>query len=198
MDWAFVSYVGVMSVTPGPNNLLLASSGVRFGWSRTVPHVLGISFGHFLQVATVTLAYSAVVGGFQGLRFWLALVGGGYLLYLSWKLWTADPPGQVGKDQPFGFWGAVAFQAINPKAWVMVLNVALLFGPASPSLGPVLGVAALAAAINLPCVSVWALAGDRLRRLLLGPRAGRIFNGVMAALMAGTAISLLAEEWIRH
>ncbi len=41
LSWPLLSYVALMSVTPGPNNLMLAASGVNFGWRRTVPHMLG-------------------------------------------------------------------------------------------------------------------------------------------------------------
>ena len=45
LEVALLSYVGVMSITPGPNNLMLATSGVNYGFRRTLPHMLGISIG---------------------------------------------------------------------------------------------------------------------------------------------------------
>lgn len=197
IDAALVSYVGVMSVTPGPNNLLLAASGVHFGWRRTVPHMLGISLGHFLQVFLTVFLFSAVVGLFTGIRPWLALAGGAYLLWLSWHILRAGVPEERRSRQPMNLVEAALFQAVNPKAWVMVLNVALFFAPASAGdwLGSA-GLALLCASVNLPCIAVWAFTGDRLRRLLSQGRAALVFNAVMAALMAGTALWLMVEEWL--
>jgi len=199
IDAALVSYVGVMSVTPGPNNLLLAASGVHFGWKKTLPHVLGISAGHFVQVFVTVFLFSAVVGVFSGIRPWLAMVGGAYLLWLSWHLLRAGAPEEKKARRPMNLVEAALFQAINPKAWVMVVNVALFFAPgqAGDWAGAVL-LAACCAAINLPCVAVWAFAGDRLRRLLSQGRAALVFNAVMAGLMAATALWLMAEELLPH
>jgi len=199
IDLALVSYVGVMSVTPGPNNLLLAASGVHFGWRRTLPHLLGISLGHFVQVLVVVAVFGAVVGVFAGVRPWLALVGGAYLLWLSWHILRAGAPEEREGRKPMGLVEAALFQAVNPKAWVLVINVALFFAPQQAGdWAAATGVAALCAAVNLPCVAVWAFAGDRLRRFLARGRAALVFNAVMAALMAVTALWLMYEEWMPH
>ncbi len=196
IDPALISYVGVMSVTPGPNNLLLAASGVHFGWKRTVPHMLGISLGHFVQVLVVVVLFGAVVGFFSGARPWLALVGGAYLLWLSWKILGAGAPQEGEGRQPMSLIEAALFQGVNPKAWVLVINVALFFAPqqAGDWLGAA-GLALLCAAVNLPCIAVWAFAGDRLRRFLSRGRAALVFNAAMAGLMALTAVWLMIEEW---
>lgn len=196
IDAALISYVGVMSVTPGPNNLLLAASGVHFGWRRTLPHLLGISVGHFVQVLLTVFLFSAVVGLFAGVRPWLALVGGGYLLWLSWHILRAGAPEEKQSRQPMNLIEAALFQAVNPKAWVMVVNIALFFAPAAAGdwLGSA-GLALLCASVNLPCIAVWAFTGDRLRKLLSQGRSALVFNAVMAALMAGTALWLMVEEW---
>lgn len=197
IDPALISYVGVMSVTPGPNNLLLAASGVHFGWRRTLPHLFGISLGHFVQVFLVVALFSVVTGVWGGVRPWLTVVGGVYLLWLSWKILRAGAPGEVEGRRPMGLVEAALFQAVNPKAWVLVVNIALFFAPQQP--GDWIGAAQLAflcMAVNLPCVALWALLGDRLRRWLATGRAALIFNGTMAFLMASTAVWLVVEEWL--
>ena len=199
MDFALLSYIGVMSVTPGPNNLLLAASGVHFGFRRTVPHLLGISFGVFVQFFFMTLAFAVTLGLFRGVRPWLAVIGCAYLLYLSWTIFRAGAPEEKEGRRPMRFHQAALFQAVNPKAWIMVVNTALLFTPRG--LEPVTGALVLAlscAAINLPCVALWAMTGDGLRRFLARGRAALVFNATMGALMASTAIWLLVEELVPH
>ena len=51
--WAFVVFAAVMAFTPGPNNIMLLSSGVTYGLRRTVPHVLGVTFGFAFMVGAV-------------------------------------------------------------------------------------------------------------------------------------------------
>ena len=40
---AFVVFAAVMSFTPGPNNIMLLSSGLTYGFRRTLPHIAGIA-----------------------------------------------------------------------------------------------------------------------------------------------------------
>lgn len=195
MDFALISYVGIMSITPGPNNLMLATSGVHFGWRRTLPQLFGITAGCFVLVFLVALLFGAVVGVFSQVRPWLAVVGGAYLLWLSWKILRSGAPEEKRDRRPMRFFESVLFQFANPKAWVMVINAALFFGHSSGVLSAtLLGVAF--AVINLPCVALWMFAGDRFRRFLSHGKAALVFNTVMAVLLAVTAVWLVVEEFL--
>ena len=189
------SYVALMSITPGPNNLMLAASGVGFGFRRTVPHLLGISLGHGVQVALVSLLLSWVLALLQHWRLPLALLGCSYLLWLALQLWYADAPQARSTARPLGLFGAAAFQWINPKAWVMVVNSVLLFLPRDAAWPQALQLAAWCALINLPCIALWAGMGEGLRRVLTRDDARRAFNAVMALALAATALWLLWDEW---
>ena len=92
LDPSFFSYVTVMSITPGPNNLLLATSGVNFGMRRTLPMVFGILIGCALQTAIAGLALEVLLHWMASVRLPLTLVGCGYLLWLSWKIFRANAP----------------------------------------------------------------------------------------------------------
>ncbi|UDM17136.1 LysE family translocator [Vogesella sp. XCS3] len=189
-----LSYVSLMSITPGPNNLMLAASGVNFGFRRSVPHLLGISIGHGVQVLIVALLLGWVMTLLNDWRLLLSLTGCGYLFWLSWQVWLAGAPEAKEAVTPMSFLGAAAFQWVNPKAWVMVVNTSLLFLPAAAGWPQALALAALCALINFPCICLWAALGEALRSYLGQPRARRLFNGVMAGLMAATAAWLLWDE----
>lgn len=196
-EFALLSYVAVMSITPGPNNLMLTASGVNFGFRRTIPHMLGISLGCAFQVFLVGSLLSLLLDGIQAARLPLALLGCAYLLWLSWKIARAGQPEAGAAARPLGFVGAALFQWLNPKAWVMVINAAILFMPAADGqrwLGAAM-LAAVFAVVNLPCIGVWAWAGERLRAWLASPRALPGFNLSMGVLMAATALWLLYDEF---
>jgi len=196
LDPTFISYVTVMSITPGPNNLLLAASGVNFGLRRTLPVMCGITFGCAVQCLLTTSLLALILQWSSLLRFPLALLGCLYLLWLSWKLCRAGSPDERQSQQPMTFVNGALFQALNPKAWLMAINVAILFTPPqgallSHSLLIMLGFSLL----NFPCITLWAMMGDRLRLALRDPWKLRLFNGVMAGLMVLTALWLLFDEW---
>lgn len=192
---ALFSYISLMSVTPGPNNLMLAASGGNFGFRRSIPHLLGISTGHGIQVFLVGLLLAWVMAGIHTARPVLGVLGCAYLLWLSWKIWKAGSPEGKEAARPMGFLAAALFQWINPKAWVMVLNTVILFLPAGQNNALAAGgLALICAAINLPCICIWAWLGDALRQHLLIPKILKLFNSTMASLMAITAVFLLHGE----
>ena len=194
-DLPLMTYVATMSVTPGPNNLMLAASGVNFGFRRTLPHMLGISIGVGIQIVLVAGLLAWVMTWLDALRLPLVFVGCAYLLWLARRQAGAGQPGNSEKRQPLGFFGAALFQWVNPKAWMMVLNAAILFLPHG-NWTAVLWMAAMSVFVNLPCIAVWAFAGDKLRLTLRDPLALRVFNYTMATLLAATALWIMADEFL--
>ncbi len=194
IELPLITYVATMSVTPGPNNLMLAASGVNFGFRRTLPHMLGISAGHGLQVWLVGIALTWVMSWLDSLRPALVIAGCSYLMWLAWRQAHAGRPGSAGRGQPLGFIAAALFQWVNPKAWMMVLNVAILFLAPAAGWKEVLLLAVLCALINLPCIALWAIVGDRLRDSLSEPGRLARFNYTMAGLLAATAVWIAVDE----
>lgn len=188
MGFAFVS-----SITPGPNNLMLLSSGVTFGFWRTVPHMLGIGFGFMLLLATVGFGLAEVFERWPTAYTLLKIAGATYLLYLAWKIAHAGPlEAREGRARPFSFLQAAAFQWVNPKAWVMAVTAMTLYVSPADFTQSVLIVTLVFGLINVPSVSVWTLFGTGLRQILRQPRAVRIFNMVMAGLLVASLVPMLS------
>lgn len=195
-DFALISYIIVMSITPGPNNLMLATSGVNFGLRRTLPHLIGISLGCGFLCLCITFSLSLIMTTITEIRLPLAILGCIYLLWLSWKIWLAGSPGGREHARPMSMKGAILFQWINPKAWMMLINAAILFTAKDGSITSSALVLALSfTLIGFPCIYVWALMGDRLRETLQVGWRLRLFNGLMASSLAITACWLLFDEW---
>jgi threonine/homoserine/homoserine lactone efflux protein len=197
-DLPLVTYIATMYVTPGPNNLMLAASGVNHGLRRTVPHMLGISVGFSVQVALVSLALAWAMNGLQAIRTPLMIIGCVYLFWLAWRQMKAGKPSGGEGAKPLGFLGAALFQWVNPKAWMFSLNLGILFLPRNAGLPVILWMALLCMVVGAPCMSVWAVGGDRMRRWLNHPRALMVFNGTMAILLAMTAAWLLWDDLRLH
>jgi threonine/homoserine/homoserine lactone efflux protein len=188
----FITYTFVMSITPGPNNVMLTASGARFGFRRTLPHMLGIVCGFVLQLLAVCAGLSALFQKWPLLQGILSWVGAAYLIYLGWHLLRSDAASATRHERPIRFGEALLFQFLNPKAWVMTVTAATLFLP--HELGVLLAGAYMALvmeAVGLPCMTVWALVGSGLRRFLAGPRARLVFNGTMAAALVATAVLMV-------
>jgi threonine/homoserine/homoserine lactone efflux protein len=184
----------VTSITPGPNNTMLLASGVNFGLKRTVPHMLGISVGVALLSLAVGLGLAQAFERLPWLYTVLETASVVYLLYLAWKIGTSSSVQmRQGERRPMRFHEAIAFQWINPKAWMMVLTAATTIHlHASLSLNAAL-MAAVFVVIGLPCITVWAAFGMSLRRFLADPRWLRVFNITMAVLLVLSLYPIVAH-----
>ena len=82
----FATYSTVMWITPGPNNVMLTASGARFGFRRTLPHMLGICAGGGLELLAVCAGLGALFSRWPQLQQGLRWIGAAYLVYLGWQL----------------------------------------------------------------------------------------------------------------
>jgi threonine/homoserine/homoserine lactone efflux protein len=188
----FVTYAFVMSITPGPNNVMLTASGARFGFRRTVPHILGIVCGFTVQLLAVCAGLSALFSRWPALQTTLSWLGALYLLFLGWRLLKSSTAHTHAHAHPVRFLEAALFQFLNPKAWVMSITSATLFLPQELALllrGAYM--ALVMEGVGLPSMAVWALFGSSLKNFLAAPRARVVFNGAMAGALVVTAIMMV-------
>jgi len=186
---SLMTYLAVMSITPGPNNVMVTASGAAFGYRATVPHILGIGAGAALQTALVCLGLGAIFERFPALHTAMAWIGAAYLLYMAWRLVGAAAVSGQSAARPISLPEAAAFQAVNPKAWVIAVTTAAVFLPRQGSVATATAVVALLfLVINVPCVSLWALFGSSMRKLLARPGYRRVFNVTMSTLLVITAL----------
>lgn len=185
----------VASLTPGPNNLMLMTSGVKFGFARTLPHLAGVVIGFSLMVVLVGVGLDAIFIRVPRLLPIMRIVGAAYMLWLAVKIALAGPVGEVeGGGRPLGFFAAAAFQWVNPKAWVLSLSALSAYGAVAGDFTSSLAVmATLFLATSLVCAGAWALFGSSLRRFLMNPRAMRPFNIAMALLLVASIAPMMFE-----
>jgi threonine/homoserine/homoserine lactone efflux protein len=182
---AFLMFALVMFFTPGPNNIMLLSSGLTYGFRRTIPHMVGITIGFAFMVAAVGLGLGAIFIAYPVLQTILKYAGAAYLIYLAWHIGTAEPsaPEQDKKNGPMTFWGAAMFQWVNAKGWVMVIGTITAYAAIASFPWNILIQTAISLAMGSASTVVWALFGTALRPVLSSPRAVRAFNIVMALLL---------------
>lgn len=192
---AFVAFAFVASVTPGPNNAMMLTSGANFGFRRSVPHMLGIAFGIVVMVAAVGMGLSGLFRAYPVLYGVLRWVGAAYLLYLAWGIARSGTPKAGGTTgRPLSFVGAAAFQWVNPKAWVMVLAALTAYAPREGYFYNVLIVAVLFGLICIPSAGLWTGFGTTLRRFLKSPGRIRAFNVTMALLLVLSLYPIMVEQ----
>ena len=191
---AMLAFCFVSGVTPGPNNLMLMTSGVNFGFRRTLPHLTGVVLGFSLMVALIGFGLAAIFARVPALLPTMRYFGAAYMLWLAWKIANSGPVEESqSRGTPLGFFGAVAFQWINPKGWVMALSALTAYAVVDNYARNVLIVALTYFVIGFPGSGVWALLGSSMRRALAEPRIARWFNWTMAALLTASIVTIFVE-----
>jgi len=187
----------VAAVTPGPNNIMLASSGLTYGFRRTVPHMLGIIGGFMVMLLLVGLGLGALFQQQPGLHSGLQLVCMAYLLYLAWQIAMAQPVStQSGSARPLSFLQAAGFQWVNPKAWAFTMSMVAVYVPSIDFFLNLCVAVLICGLTTSPAVLIWTLFGVALRRFLQQPSAVRRFNVAMALLLV-TSLYPMLMEWLR-
>jgi threonine/homoserine/homoserine lactone efflux protein len=185
----------VMYITPGPNNVMLASSGAAFGVRASVPHMLGIAVGFSAMLVLVTAGLGSLLLAWPALLLAMRWVGAAWMLFLAWKIAMAPPPGATAARSVLGFTGAAAFQWINPKAWLIAVGAASEFTrPDQPLVMQAAWIGLVFLAVAVPCMLVWVLLGRGAGRLLRHPSQLRAFNIGMALLLVASLVPVLTGE----
>lgn len=181
---ALMGFAFVTSITPGPNNLMLLSSGVNYGFFKTLPHMLGISSGFSVLLVCVGFGLGELLEYYPPAFIALKAIGGTYLLYLAYKIATSGPIGKtISSGKPMTYIQAALFQWVNPKAWVMAISSMSAYTSPDQYTFTVFVIALVFPIINLPSVACWSLFGTSMRGFLQDPIRLKYFNFLMAALL---------------
>jgi threonine/homoserine/homoserine lactone efflux protein len=191
---ASIPFMTSMGITPGPNNVLVASSGVNFGFRATVPHILGITIGYPVMLLIVGLGLAKIFIAIPLTHLVLKYVSIVYLLYLAWSIARSAAVSEAEIIyKPMTFVQGAAFQWVNVKGWVAALSAVTTYTAVNSTLPlQIAALAMLAGVITLLSVSSWTFFGAVLRRFLHTERRRRWFNYSMAALLA---ISIVPVFW---
>ncbi|SIO33763.1 Threonine/homoserine/homoserine lactone efflux protein [Bradyrhizobium erythrophlei] len=182
---AFVMFATVMFITPGPNNIMLLSSGLTYGFRRTLPHVAGITIGFAFMVGAVGAGLGTIFIAYPVLQTILKYAGVAYLIYLAAVIAMSEPvaPEQDNRRGPMTFWGAAMFQWVNAKGWVMVIGTITAYAAIAAYPWNIVIQVGLSLILGVVSCTAWALFGSALRPVLTSRRLVRAFNIIMALLL---------------
>jgi threonine/homoserine/homoserine lactone efflux protein len=186
----FVLFAVVAAITPGPSNLIVTSTGATVGIVRGLPALAGVAVGMGLMMFLVAFGLGSLVVGHPLIVLLLRVSGVAFLLWLAWKIATAGRSGITKDKRSVGFWGAAAFQWVNPKSWLVSVSAVgtYLHAQAGSALAQSLAFGLLFVLAALPGCFVWLAFGASIQRLLQTERAARAFNTAMGALLAGAVV----------
>ncbi|MEX0336224.1 LysE family translocator [Vibrio tubiashii] len=183
------------SVTPGPNNIMVMTSGVNFGVKKTLPLLLGICVGFTFMLLLVGLGFGQLFYVFPQLDLVIKTLGTAYLLYLAWQIaQSGNVSAAGGQSKPLGFMKGALFQWVNGKAWVVAIGAISAFTTVCGTyMSPNLTIAMTFFVASFPCVGVWLMFGSVLRQYLQKPSYLRLFNLTMSILLAISVLPVVID-----
>jgi threonine/homoserine/homoserine lactone efflux protein len=190
---SMAAFALVSSITPGPVNLVALDLGARHGWRASLRYVTGATIGFtalLLMVGFGMQGFVAAVPAATGALRWAGCL---FLLVMAWQLAAPRAEPGAAADIPArrpAFLAGAAMQWLNPKAWLASLAGTAAYAAADQ--GRVFLFAIVYCAICWASVACWAGAGRALGMALRHERRLRWFNRAMAALLAATALAVLA------
>ena len=191
---ALIVYYFIMFATPGPNNAMLTASGMKFGYLRTLPHIIGIPLGHFIQITLVCYGLGNVFIKFPQIQFYMKFLCFVYLLYLSWKMLGSISVTKKETGRPLKLYEASLFQFINPKAWTVAIAAVSGFFPTDENFFvATMFLAVTAPFVCIPSISLWALFGNSLRIFVSNTKTKKIIEYILAILLILTGVFILTN-----
>jgi len=194
--WLSITLFAISSsITPGPNNIMVMTSGLNFGVRKSLPLLIGICIGFTIMLLLVGLGFGQIFQRWPQLELVVKILGTSYLLYLAWLISQMSEVGTAkAQPQPLSFFSGALFQWVNAKAWVVAIGAISAFTTADNGFViQNLTIAATFFIVSFPCVGVWLMFGSMLRKLLTKPRNLRLFNLSMASLLVVSALPVIRD-----
>ncbi|UGA55736.1 LysE family translocator [Vibrio sp. VB16] len=185
------------SVTPGPNNIMVMTSGLNFGIRRSMPLLIGICVGFTAMLLLVGLGFGQLFTLFPQLSLIIKIIGTAYLLYLAWLIARSSNVGVTNQQvKPIGFIKGALFQWVNAKAWVVSIGAISAFTTMGESFfSQNMTIATTFFIISFPCVGIWLMFGSMLRQFLDNAAYLRWFNITMSLLLVGSVLPVVKDIW---
>ncbi len=181
------------SITPGPNNVMIMTSGLNHGVKKSLPHFFGICLGFTAMMLAIGFGLGALFQQFPMVHLVIKVLGISYILFFAWKIATtktSNDPASISK--PFSFSQAALFQWVNPKAWVMIIGAIATFTALADNMHTQVAIiTGIFLAFTIVSVALWMLFGTALKKVIKHPKHQRVFNLTMAALLVISIIPMV-------
>jgi len=192
--FAMFSFSLTMSISPGPVNMVILSSGATYGMRKTFGFVSGATMGFTLLLLCIGLGLANVLNSYPNFLNYLALFGALFIVYLGYLIASAMPSMEIKEQSQPTFMQGVLLQWLNPKAWIACMVGASLFTVANNKIVFLVFVLIYFVVCYIS-LTAWSLIGEQAKKLINCSSTLRRFNQSMGGLLMLTACFLLYSQF---
>lgn len=189
--FGYLLYASVMSITPGPNNLMLLSYGKAYGFRDSKNIILGISLGFFLMLCLAGYGIANILTSNPAIGLFLKVAGSVWMVYLAFVLRKISIAIEQNEKKAIGFGKAFSMQFVNLKAWIMAISGASTFLPQFGNIHMnVFVYASSFGLVGFPCMFIWLKMGDVIAKIFTSERSNQILGYSVCSLMLLAVITI--------
>lgn len=192
---AFLSYVFVVTFTPGPNNIMAMANAGKYGFRRTLKFNLGVFTGFLVLLLSSSYFNLFLFNVIPKIRTFMGILGAGYMVYLAFKIMNGkekkeDDKENVEENKKLNLYlSGLALQLVNPKVILYSITVISNFIiPYYKSNLALILFSILLSVIGFTSICSWALFGSIFNRFLY--KYQKQFNIAMGILLIYSAVSV--------
>lgn len=182
-----------MSISPGPVNMVIISSGASHGFRKTLPFVSGATIGFTLLLIFVGFGFYAIIEKYPLFFKYLNVAGSAFIIYLGYKIASSRTELSLTKAETPGFVQGFLLQWLNPKAWIACASGVVLFSEPSNDT-PLTVFIIIYFLVCYFSLAAWAVLGNKVSILLNSTQRIRTFNFLMGGLLIVTASYMLFSQ----
>jgi threonine/homoserine/homoserine lactone efflux protein len=113
--------------TPGPNNIIGSYSGFNFGIKKSLPLILGVTFGYTILITLAAGGLNIIFNVYPILKTVIKIIGSIFLIYLAYKISFQNKIQEKTIKNPVKFIDTFIFQFVNPKGVFAAITSISLF-----------------------------------------------------------------------
>lgn len=192
---AFLSYVFVVTFTPGPNNIMAMANAGKYGFRRTLKFNLGVFTGFLVLLLSSSYFNLFLFNVIPKIRTFMGILGAGYMVYLAFKIMNGkekkeDDKENVEENKKLNLYlSGLALQLVNPKVILYSITVISNFIiPYYKSNLALILFSILLSVIGFTSICSWALFGSIFNKFLY--KYQKQFNIAMGILLIYSAVSV--------
>ena len=174
----------VTAYTPGPNNIVASYSGFNFGIKKTIPHILGVTFGFTSLVIFLSIGLINVFKLFPIIQIAIKYLGTLFLIYLAYKIAFSTTSNETQKENPVKFIETFLFQYMNPKGVTVAIIVVSTYVELGVNyISYATQIVVLAFLFSITSITLWTFVGKFLRKFATNDKFIKYFNYAMSGLL---------------
>ena len=171
--------------TPGPNNIVGSYSGFNFGIKKSLPLILGVTFGYTTLITLSAAGLNIIFNTYPILKTIIKIAGSLFLIYLAYKISFSKSTNVENKDKnPVKFINTFVFQFLNPKGVIAsIIVVSTYLDPGENFVNFTTQIIILALIVSVTSITLWTFMGKFIRKFATNQKYINYFNYVMSLLL---------------